>query len=488
MAAVSEYHPSEIPAKPGVYVFRDRFGTVIYVGKARNLRKRLANYFQPARLKQADKKLASLINSIADWNIQVVRNEDEALILESQLIKTYAPHYNILMRDDKRYLLLKIDWAQEYPTLSLARLKKPGNIQYFGPFPQGNALKATLEFLLAHFGLRACRDSHPNLETRKHCLKRIVKDCCAPCTGEVTKEEYLAKLNLALKVLEGDLKSIRASITEKMTQAALEQKFEKAASLRDILSNIEAVFGKKTRVFEHVELPGGQSPGMVAVNALAERLNLTTLPRKIIGFDISNILGTFAVASLISFSDGKPDRDNYKRFKIKTVHQSNDFAMMEEVITRHFSRLLKENKPMPDLLMVDGGKGQLSSALKVLNKLNCYTFPVIGLAEKNEEIYLPNQDKALVLDRHDPALKMLQALRDETHRFAITYHRNLRQKAIEHSLLDDIPGIGKTRKMQLLKEFGSLAQLRKVSALEICEKIPNIGESLANKIVEYINK
>jgi excinuclease ABC subunit C len=162
--------------------------------------------------------------------------------------------------------------------------------------------------------------------------------------------------------------------------------------------------------------------------------------------------------------------------------------MMEEVITRHFTRLLKENKPMPDLLMVDGGKGQLSSALKVLNKLNCYTFPVIGLAEKNEEIYLPNQDKPLVLDRHDPALKMLQALRDETHRFAITYHRNLRQKAIEHSLLDDIPGIGKTRKMQLLKEFGSLTQLRKVSALEICEKIPNIGESLANKIVEYINK
>ena len=181
-----DYHPSEIPAKPGVYMFRDRFGKVIYVGKARDLRRRLGNYFQPSRRRNGDAKLRSLINSIEEWSFQVVNSEDEALILESQLIKAYAPHYNILMRDDKRYLLLKVDLAEKFPTLSLARLKKPDNARYFGPFPHGSALKMTREFLLAHFGLRGCRDSEPTPETRKHCLKRLVKDCCAPCTGKVT--------------------------------------------------------------------------------------------------------------------------------------------------------------------------------------------------------------------------------------------------------------------------------------------------------------
>ena len=191
MNLVQEFHPSEIPSSPGVYVFRDRFGKVIYVGKARNLKRRLSSYFQPSRSRTADPKLRSLINSIYQWSFEVVRTEDEALILESRLIKDFSPHYNILMRDDKRYLMLKIDMNEKFPTLKLARIKKPDNAIYFGPFPQGTALKATLEFLLAHFGLRACRNSEPDEETRKHCLKRIIKDCCAMykysqtiCVGE----------------------------------------------------------------------------------------------------------------------------------------------------------------------------------------------------------------------------------------------------------------------------------------------------------------
>ena len=481
MPSRNEFHPIDIPAKPGVYVFRDRFGQVIYVGKARNLRRRMSGYFQPSRVKTADPKLRSLIHSIAHWSIEVVKSEDEALILESRLIKAYAPHYNILMRDDKRYLLLKIDWSEKFPTLTLARIEKPGNFQYFGPFPQGSALKSTLEFLLARFGLRACRTSAPNEDTRKHCLKRVVHDCCAPCIGKVDEAGYREKLNAALQVLNGNFSDLKAELEEKMRQAALDQDFEKAAKYRDIAGNLEAVFGRKNRNFKTPELPG-RMPGMPAVNALAERLGLETPPRHIIGFDISNILGKFAVASMVVMKDGKPDRQHYRRFKIRTVHQSDDFAMMAEVIKRHFSRLLENNIPLPDLVMVDGGKGQLSSAIAALIEINCPPLPILGLAEKNEEIYLPGKSDPVVLSRHDPALQILQALRDEAHRFAITYHRSLRNRQIERSLLDDIPNVGPARKKALLRTFGSVSGIRKASPGELAEKIPGLGLDLAERI------
>lgn len=487
MNLVQEFHPSEIPSSPGVYVFRDRFGKVIYVGKARNLKRRLSSYFQPHRRQTADPKLRSLINSIWQWSYETVRTEDEALILESRLIKDFSPHYNILMRDDKRYLMLKIDMNELYPTLKLARIKKPDNALYFGPFPQGTALKATLEFLLAHFQLRACRDSEPNEETRKHCLKRIVKDCCAPCNKSVSRDEYMQKVSSALKVLSGDIKELKNTLEEKMKACAAECKFEQAAKLRDVLANLTSVFGRRNREFLHPELPD-TSPGITAVADLKEKLGLRTMPNRIIGFDISNILGHLAVASLVAFKDGKPDRDNYRRFRIRTVDQSDDFAMMAEAIKRHFGRLLRENRPLPDLLLVDGGKGQLSATVKTLVEIGCPPLPVLGLAKKNEEIYLPGRSEPVVLNRHTPALRMLQALRDEAHRFAITYHRELRRREIEKSLLDDIPGVGNVRKKQLLKEFGSVTGLRRSTPEEIARRIPGLGENTAFRIYESIRR
>ncbi len=470
-------------------MFRDRFGKVIYVGKARDLRRRLGNYFQPSRRRTGDAKLRSLINSIAEWSYTIVRNEDEALLLESQLIKNYAPYYNILMRDDKRYLLLKVDLSEKFPTLTLARLKKPDNARYYGPFPHGTALKMTREFLLAHFGLRGCRSSEPNEETRKHCLKRTVKDCCAPCTGKVSQEEYRARLDAALAVLEGDIAPVKAAVREKMLKAAAESKFEAAAKYRDIAANIDAVFGHRNRIFENPALPGQQfQPGEAGIRALAQRLGLKTLPRRIICFDISNILGTLAVASMVTFTDGRADRQAYKRFRIKTVMQSDDFAMMKEAVSRHFSRLLKEKRQLPDLVMVDGGKGQLSSAIDALISVNAPPLPILGLAEKNEEIFIPGRLEPIVLDRHDHALRLLQSVRDEAHRFAITYHRNLREKRIQASLLDDIPGIGDIRKRQLLRAFGSLARLQRADAGEIVIRVPGIGRNTAEKIVHYLSK
>ena len=483
---VEEYHPSEIPDKPGVYVFRDRFGEVIYVGKARRLRRRLANYFQPSRRRTADPKTRSLINSIAEWNYELVRSDDEALILESRLIKDYAPRYNILMRDDKRYLLLELDDHERFPTLKPARFKRPGSpSRYFGPFPHGYALKNTLEYLLARFGLRACRTAEPDLETRKRCLKRIVKDCCGPCTGKITVEEYRARLDAALKVLDGDLAELKRELEDRIAGCASRQEFEKAAHWRDVLANLIAVFGRRNRSFERPELPGVPS-GNDAAEALRVRLGLENPLHTVIGFDISNTFGTQAVASMVCFTDGRPDRDRYRRFRIRTVDHSDDFAMMAEAVGRHFGRLLENGLPLPDLLMVDGGRGQLSAALEKLAEMGCPPLPVLGLAKRLEEIILPGVDEPLRLDRHDPALRMLQALRDEAHRFAIGYHRKLRDKRMEQSVLDTIPGIGPARRAALLKAFGSVRRLRKAAVDEVAAAVPGIGRATAEKLLDAL--
>ena len=477
--------PSKVPPHPGVYVYRDLFGAVIYVGKAKNLRRRMSSYFQPGRVKQADVKLRQLIHSIHTWEFFQVKTEDEALILESRLIKSYAPYYNILMRDDKRYLLLKIKLDDPFPTLTLARIKKDDNATYFGPFPHGTALKSTLEFLLAHFGLRSCRSNHPDAETRKRCLKRIVKDCSSPCTGAISQSDYRKKVDAMLEVLNGKLESVTAAIKEKMLEAASKLDYERAGRWRDVLNNLETVFAAKNRSFENAFIPSHTGPE--AMEALQKSLKLPMALKTIKCFDISNLLGQLS-ASMTVFVDGKPARDEYRRFRIKTVEGANDFASMAEVVGRHFSRLLAENRPLPDLLVVDGGMGQLNAALKKLTELNCPVLPVIGLAERNEEIYIPDRSEPLVLDRHNPGLRVLQAIRDEAHRFAISYHRDLRQKRLTESLLDDLAGIGEKRKTALLKAFGSVRELRKADAKTICRRVPGIGENLAAEIVSALNK
>ena len=316
-----EFHPSEVPKLPGVYLHRDRFGRVIYVGKAKNLRRRLSQYFQPGRLKQVDARVRSLMNSIYSWEYFPVKSEDEALILESRLIKEYAPYYNVLMRDDKRYLLLKIDMNARYPTLKLARVRKDDGNLYFGPFPRGAALRSTLDFLLARFGLRACRDDEPTEETRKRCLKRIIKDCLAPCTGEISRDDYLKQVKAMLSVLNGNIKPLVAELEEKMTAASAAMRFEKAAMLRDVRDNLISVFGHHNRNFRYTSLPG--VGGEAAMKALQDSLGLPVLPRHVECFDISNILGKLAVASMVVFKDGRPARSSYRRFRIKTVHQSD---------------------------------------------------------------------------------------------------------------------------------------------------------------------
>ncbi len=480
--ARSDFRPGDIPARPGVYVYRDRFGTVIYVGKASNLRRRMSHYFQPSQARRADPKLRSLIHSIDRWEIFPVKSEDEALILESRFIKEYAPHYNILLRDDKRYPMLKIDRNERFPRVRLTRLRKKDSCLYFGPFPHGSAMRRLAEYLTRRFGLRSCKAESPGEEEFRHCLAGTVRDCCRPCVGGVTEEEYRERVDRVVAVLNGEIREVAEELRQKMAKAAAEKAFEKAAAFRDILGNLQSLV--RTRSFEHAELPN--EAGMEAVADLQKALRLPNVPHVIVGFDISNLGTTFAVASLVCFREGRPDKASYRRFRIKTVEGQNDFAMMNEVVKRYFSRLLREQRPLPDLLMVDGGKGQLHLALDALISIDCPPFPVVGLAKRNEEIFLPGRSEPVVLDRNRPALKVLQALRDEAHRFAVSYNRQLRLKRIAESLLDEIPGLGEVRRNALLKAFGSVAMIRKASPREIADRVAGIGPEFAETIHEFL--
>ncbi|HBC87009.1 MAG TPA: excinuclease ABC subunit C [Lentisphaeria bacterium] len=477
------FNPGDIPQKPGVYIFRDRFGDVIYVGKAANLRKRLSQYFQRSRSRLADPKLRSLINSIDSWEISPVKNESESLILESRLIKEYAPKYNVLLRDDKRFFLIKIDLNEQYPRLKLARLRKNDGARYFGPFPKGD-VRGTADFLTRYFGLRTCRADVPDEIDFRHCMSSRIRDCCAPCNGKVTKEGYMERVSTLMKVLEGDSEQVVCELRSRMEKAAAGKQYETAAKWRDMLTNIEEIFGEKKRNFRFASIPsesGGES-----VKDLQTALGIDREPKMIEAFDISNISGQFAVASMVCFRDGRPDRNSYRRFRIREVHQIDDFAMMDEVVRRHYSRKLSEGRADTDLIIVDGGKGQLNAALSALISIKYPPMPILGLAKRNEEVFLPGKPEPIVLERTRPALKLLQAVRDEAHRFAISYHRELREKRIEESILDEIEGIGDNRKMQILNEFGSIESLKKASPEQIAERIPGIGLKLAEMIKEKI--
>jgi excinuclease ABC subunit C len=480
-----DYRTSEMTAAPGVYVFRDRFGTVLYVGKAKSLRKRLSSYFQPSRKKTADPRIRSLINSIDSVEVQEVRNEQEALMLESRLIKTYAPRFNVLLRDDKRFLLLKINREAPYPRLQLARLRKDDGCLYVGPFPHAGALRDTLNELTRQFGLRTCTAEIPGEQEFKHCNDHVVRFCTAPCLQKITPEAYRERVDQLVAVLQGNTKGILADLRERMTKAAERHDFEKAARLRDTINNIEVVC-RSNRTFVRASL--STFPGQEGVEDLQGALGLKQPPARIECFDISNTFGAQAVASMVSFQNGEPDRKNYRRFRIKEVEGINDFAMMQEVVTRRYRRLLDENKPLPDLIVVDGGRGQLNAGWQALIDAKATHVPMVGLAKRLEEIFTLEDEAPILLGRDRPGLKLMQAIRDEAHRFAVSFHRDLRRQRILDSMLDEIPGIGEERRKLLLKAFGSVSNLRRQTPEKICQKVPGIGPKLAETVLGHLKK
>lgn len=516
----------DVPHKPGVYLMRDRLGRVIYVGKARDLRRRLASYFTPSRRARVDLKTRALIDSIWDFETHTVRSEPEALLLEGKLIKEFRPKYNVSFRDDKRFLLLKVKVDDPLPRFQLVRVRKDDGARYFGPFAHSGALRTTLNWVNRHFGLRTCRPRDPGETDFKHCNDDVIRNCAAPCVGKVSAEGYRERVGEACAFLDGGWRAQVPKIEEEMRAAAAREDFEAAARFRDMLDSLQKTLRPARRFTRGRGLPsgGGGIDPLADLEELRDALGLEAAPMLMECFDISNISSNHIVASMVRFKAGVPDNANYRRYRIKTVGRQDDFASMAEVVRRRYARVLLEGGRhhgagdaefsqeapldamrrigeeieaenaagktryvrLPDLVIVDGGRGQLSSALKELRRLGLGELPVIGLAKQHEEIFRPGAEAPLRLPHDTGALRLLQRIRDEAHRFANAYHQLLMKRRIEESVLDDCPGVSRARKEALLRTFGSVARLKRASPEQIAE-IRGISPAMASQILEFLN-
>ncbi len=506
----------EVPHQPGVYLMKDRIGSIIYVGKAKDLRKRMSGYFMPSRKIRADIKTRALIDAIWDFEFHVVRNEQESLLLEGKLIKDYRPRYNVSFRDDKRFYLVKINPHDPWPRLVMTRLKKDDHARYFGPFAHSSALRASVEWLNRKFGLRVCRAHEPGEKEYKHCNADVIRNCAAPCIARITRDEYHARVEEVCRLLEGKgRREVFDELREEMERAAGVMDFEKAALLRDMIQNLELTLNPTRQFTRGRGLPGAIKP-LEDIVELGEILGLPGPPKVMECFDISNVSSNHIVASMVRFVDGVPDNQAYRRYRIKTVSGQDDFASMAEVVRRRYSRILLENAAanpeiaaesqegvidiqrrlakegkarvlLPDLVIVDGGKGQLGMAVAELRKLQLHELPVIGLAKQREEVYRPGESEPLAIPHDRGALKLLQRIRDEAHRFANAYNSLLMRRRMKESLLDDCPGITRIRKNALMKHFGSLAELRRATCAEI-EQCYGINKPFAQTLHNWLQR
>lgn len=401
-----------LPLTSGVYLMKDSAGKVIYVGKAVSLRKRVQSYFTKAS--HALPKTEFLVSEIEDVGYISTFSEAEALILEASLIKEYKPKYNVDLKDDKSYPFIQIT-DEAFPRLSVERphvFKK--NFKYYGPYVSATLIREALIIIRKIFHFRTC-DPFP----KKECLDYHIGLCDAPCIQKISQKDYAKNIRKVCLILEGKKDTLYRNLKEELGALVKDKYYEEAAKVRDQLRALGALYSgtKDVNYFKEAE-------------QLKRSLNLIRLPERIEAFDISNIMGQQAVGSMVSFFNGKPDKNNYRRFRIKEVEGIDDFKMIAEVVRRRYSRLKNEGRMFPDLILIDGGKGQLSSACEELKKLEV-EIPVVSLAKREEEVFLPHRAQSLHLQPDSLGLKLLQRVRDEAHRFAISYHRKLRSLSIK---------------------------------------------------------
>jgi excinuclease ABC subunit C len=438
-----------------------------------------------------------------------VASEPESLLLECKLIKEYRPRYNISFRDDKRFLVVKVDPTEEWPRFRLARFKKDDGARYFGPYAHAGALRQTLNFMRKKFGVLTFGRGAPTERELKSSTYQVPMRL-----SEINAEIYQQRVAQASEFLEGHSREMMNALEAEMQKAAEKLDFEKAAEMRNMLEDLRRTT-KPMRRFTRHSLPSTIDP-QADVQALADALQLPELPKVMECFDISNISTTHVVASMVSFRDGVPDKNNYRRYRIRTVEGQDDFASMAEVVRRRYSRVLLQARAenpeaaeysqenpvealrssaddsyvavrLPDLIIVDGGKGQLSSACRELQRLGLHELPIIGLAKEFEEIYRPGRALPLQLPPDSGALRLLQRIRDEAHRFANAYHQLLMKKRIGESILDDCPGVSENRKSLLLRQFGSVQRLRKATVEEIAST-EGIGQKLAEEVHRFLQR
>ena len=466
----------KLPREPGVYFYKDEAGGIIYVGKAINLRNRVRQYFQKSR--QRDVKTDLLVSDIADVDWTVVESEIEALFLEGEMIKRYMPKYNIDLRDDKNYQYVRIDSKADHPIVQVVRRPLDDGADYFGPYLSN--VRPALKFLRKIFPFdykkpqnseRVSLDYHiglsPGLEEDK-----------------TSRDEYLQNLRNLKMYLRGERVKVEAGLKQQMEVAAKAKDFEKAAAKRNQLRALKGL--KKQIIFsrqEQFDISKDQ-----ALNGLVELLHLPGPPRRIEGFDISHMSGTHNVASMVVFTNGVSDKGEYRKFKMRRGG-NDDFGHMREVITRRFNSKNIERWPKPDLLLIDGGKGQVSSAQSVLREKKI-DIPLIGLAKRYETIVVPSDYEKptfqeVSLDKNSHILKLLMRIRDESHRFAVSYHSALKRKKQTTSLLEDVPGIGPATRKKLIREFGSLNKILDSTTDELANIV---GHARAKSIKQFFER
>ena len=596
---------TRVTEEPGVYLMKDAAGEILYVGKARNLKKRLASYFKNSG--RMDAKIKILVDKIVNLETIITRTEKEALILESNLIKRHKPRFNVILKDDKRYPSLRIDLNEKYPNFDIVRKIGQDEAIYFGPFASAHAVRETLRTINKTFKLRKCKYKDFKTRTRP-CLHCQMEGCLAPCCRDVDPAVYHEQVNEAIMFLKGQTPHLIRKVRNQMEISAREQEFERAARLRDKIYALERTIEKQiavttdfkdrdifavarsenfsvitvlsvrggfltgTRHYEFAEvistdqemigafirqyyerhrfipdemlvsidledahliqewlrglrqkkvhiyrpqrgekvrlvkmaernaqnelknLQASRSAEMNLLLRLQKKLKMSRLPERIECFDNSNISGTEPVAAMAVFKNAQADKTLYRKYRIKTVTENDDYAYMKEVLERRFGKG-EDSKPYPDLLMVDGGKGQLNIALAVIKELNlAEEFEVVGIAKKDEtkgetrdKIFKPARANPLNFGREEDLLLFLQRIRDEAHRFAISFHRKRRRKISLQSALDDIPGVGKKRKADLLQHFKSIKKIRAADLEEIAA-LPGFNRKLAETVLTVLNK
>jgi excinuclease ABC subunit C len=588
-----------LPESAGVYLWRDRDGTVLYVGKAKRLRSRVRSYVTGDHTESV--KTRALMQQVGGLDTIVVPSEAHALILEANLIKEYKPKYNIALRDDKSYPYIKVTVAEPFPRVWVTRHLVDDGSRYFGPYTDVGAMRRALNVVKRIFTVRSCNFDMPRQMPERPCLDYYIKRCKAPCIFAQTQVEYRAMIDEVLVFLEGRTQEVARRVRQRMELAAESLEFERAAELRDALNHLERMeeptvvlsidggerdvvgfardgddavvalmrirdgklLAREHQFLENLEEeadpavlqaylarsyypledrasellvpfepedrelveaslertkihvpqrgPRSELVGLATQNArhlleelrltgdeteeragdpiyeLQRQLGLQKVPRSLVCFDISHAQGTDTVASCVWFQNGRPYRSEYRKFKVKTVEGIDDFASMNEVVSRYFARRTEEEKPLPDLVVIDGGKGQLNAAHAALEAIGLGAMPIISLAKREEEIFVLGRPESLKLPRRSPALRVLQQARDEAHRFAITFQRKRRSLRTVTSELLRIPGVGEAKRRQLLAAFGSLQGVRE-AAPEAIAALPGFGQKTAERVLESLRK
>lgn len=602
--SVLEDKIKNLPTNPGVYVMLDKDGQIIYVGKAKNLKNRVRQYFFNS---VKTEKVMAMVSNIADFYYIIAPSEIDALSLENNLIKKHKPRYNILLKDDKTYPYLKINMKEDFPTFTITRKIKKDGAKYFGPFMGGISAPGILDMVNLLYSLRSCDKKLTEGKTEKPCLNYHIKKCPAPCAGLISSADYKRLAEQATDFVSGDVSGAESVLKEKMLAAAENEEFELALKFKDALASLDKLklrrvtalnkfinadviayrangiystvnvllvrsgrmCGGKNYSFEsaalsssdalsefisryyrensdipdevivaeelpdadalaeYLKLRHGKSVSVIcakqgvrrqlaemaeanaeehlstavdkikhkndmtvsACAALKEKLGLKNFPKRMECYDISNISGVDKVGSMVVFINGEADRSEYRRFRIKTFEGADDFRSLQEVLTRRFERMKTdpEKFPKPDLMIIDGGKGQLSSVKEIFDEMGIEGIDLISLAKREEEVFLPGRSESILLAKNDYCLRMLQRIRDEAHRFAITYFRTLHGKRSLSSVLDGVKGLGKVKKHALLERFKDLGGIISATEEEL-KSVEGIGEVQAKNIMDKLTE